>query len=57
MPENFPIWLDLFEEAAQQVLSADKATNISALERRIGAGLTFGVANDHVAPNGPPVLR
>ncbi len=57
MPEHFPIWLDLFEEAAQQVLSADKATNISALARLIGAGLTFGVANHHVAPNGPPVLR
>jgi hemoglobin len=57
MPEHFPIWLDLFEEAAQQVLSADKATNISALARRIGAGLTFGVANHRAAPNGPPVLR
>lgn len=57
MPEHFPVWLDLFEETARQVLPATAAIPWIALARRIGAGMQRGVAQARQPPGAVPVLR
>lgn len=41
--DHFPIWLDLFEHSARQVLPAPKAEAFTRLARRIGASLQMGL--------------
>jgi hemoglobin len=56
LPEHFPVWLDLFEETARHVLSKSKADNITALARRIGAGLSYGLEHYRSDQTQPPFL-
>jgi hemoglobin len=56
-PELFPLWLALFHEVAAELLTPDKAANISALADRIGQGLSFGIATARGKAVAPPVLR
>ncbi|WP_170560699.1 group III truncated hemoglobin [Ruegeria atlantica] len=56
LPEHFPIWLDLFEKTAHQVLQPDTAQAFTHLANRIGKGLTFGIENFRREAGAPPVL-
>ncbi|GHA51679.1 hypothetical protein GCM10008927_16400 [Amylibacter ulvae] len=50
--EHFPIWLDLFQQSAEQVLPPSKAAFMIRLARRIGASLQMGITNDaRLVPN------
>lgn len=53
-PEDFDVWLGLFDQAANDVLSAEKATAFSILAHRIGRSLAMGIAQAH--SDGPPRL-
>ncbi len=55
--EHFPIWLDLFEETAREVLGPLQAEAWNALARRIGAGMRIGIEQLRAAPGAVPVLR
>ncbi len=57
MPEHFPIWLDLFEDVAHEVLPRDAALAWVALARRIGAGMQMGVAQARQPAGAVPILR
>lgn len=53
-PEDFDIWLGLFDQAAQDVLSDEKAAAFSILAHRIGRSLAMGIAQ--ARSDGPPAL-
>lgn len=55
-PEHFALWLDLFEATAHDVLPDDKATPISALARKIGKGLKWGLESATQPQGGIPKL-
>lgn len=55
--EHFPIWLDLFEKTAREVLSPPQADAWNALARRIGEGMRMGVEQARTAPSATPLLR
>ncbi len=57
MGEHFPMWLDLFEEAARDVLTPQQAEAWTALARRIGDGMRIGIEQARAAPGAVPVLR
>ena len=57
MGEHFPIWLDLFEETAHEVLTPLQAESWNALARRIGDGMRMGIEQVRAAPDAVPVLR
>ena len=54
--EHFPVWIDLFETTAHQVLQPEAALAFSHLARRIGNGLSFGLENFRREAGSPPVL-
>ncbi|GKY86965.1 group III truncated hemoglobin [Sinisalibacter aestuarii] len=56
-PGMFSTWLDLFHITAAEVLSPEKAANMSALAERIGQGLRYGVTQRGQVRGAPPVLR
>lgn len=56
LPEHFPLWLNLFEETAHQVLRPETAQAFSHLANRIGNGLSFGIENFRREADTPPVL-
>ncbi|MEM7267868.1 MAG: group III truncated hemoglobin [Pseudomonadota bacterium] len=43
-PDDFPIWLAIFDDAAAQVLPTHKAQAFSTLAHRIGRSLSMGLA-------------
>lgn len=53
-PEDFAIWLDLFERAAHDCLPKAKASVMSQTARRIGRSLAMGV--ERANTSGPPRL-
>lgn len=53
-PEDFGVWLGLFDQAAQDVLAPEKAATFSILAHRIGRSLAMGIAQ--ARSNGPPSL-
>lgn len=53
-PEDFDIWLGLFDQAAQDVLTPEKADAFSILAHRIGRSLAMGIAQARA--EGPPHL-
>lgn len=55
LPDHFPLWLALFDETLNKLLSEELAARWSALAHRIGRGLRMGV--ERSAPGAPPVLR
>ncbi len=57
MGHHFPIWLDLFEQTAYDILPDDTARAWTHLARRIGAGMKMGIEQVRAAPDAPPVLR
>ncbi|MDA7827185.1 group III truncated hemoglobin [Rhodobacteraceae bacterium] len=42
-PEHFPIWLEIFNQTAKDVLPQPAAEGISALANRIGQSLSWGL--------------
>lgn len=56
LPEHFPLWLALFDEALRRSLPDEVAKSWSALAHRIGGGLRMGV-EDVRGDSGPPKLR
>ncbi len=52
--EDFDIWLGLFDQAAQDVLSQEKANVFSILAHRIGRSLAMGI--EQARSDGPPRL-
>ncbi len=57
MGRHFPIWLDLFEETAHEVLTQQQAHAWTALARRIGDGMRIGIEQVRAAPGAVPILR
>lgn len=55
-PRHFPIWLGLFEAAAERCLRPEQAEMMIALARRIGSSLAMGLTSMRTR-QGPPVLR
>lgn len=53
-PEDFAIWLGLFEQAARDCLPAQKADLMDQTARRIGRSLAMGV--ERAQSSGPPRL-
>ena len=53
-PEDFAIWLGLFDQAAGDVLPQEKAELFSTLAHRIGRSLAMGIAQ--ARSDGPPRL-
>jgi len=53
-PEDFSVWLGLFDQAAKEVLSPEKAAAFSILAHRIGRSLAMGIAQ--ARSDGPPAL-
>ena len=53
--EDFEIWLGLFDKAASEVLSQEKAAAFSLFAHRIGRSLAMGIAQ--ARSDGPPSLR
>ena len=53
-PEDFTIWLGLFDKAADDVLPPEKAKMFSTLAHRIGRSLAMGIAQ--ARNDGPPRL-
>ncbi|GGD23869.1 group III truncated hemoglobin [Sinisalibacter lacisalsi] len=56
-PGMFSTWLDLFHMTAAEVLSPEKAANMSALAERIGQSLRYGVTTRDEQRGAPPILR
>lgn len=50
-PDMFPIWLVLFDTVLARNLSTHQAESWSALARRIGRGLSHGLADTRGVPN------
>ena len=46
-PHHFDVWLTLFEQTAQEVLSSDKAKLFDLMARRIGQSLMMGMQRVH----------
>ena len=42
-PEHFPIWLEIFNQTAQDVLPQHAADGIAALANRIGQSMSWGL--------------
>lgn len=57
MGMHFPIWLDLFEETAHEVLEPQQAEAWVAFARRIGDGMRMGIEQVRAKPGAVPVLR
>ena len=53
-PEDFDIWLGLFDQAAKDVLAPEKAAVFSILAHRIGRSLAMGI--EQARGDGPPRL-
>ena len=53
-PEDFGVWLGLFDQAAKEVLAPEKAAVFSTLAHRIGRSLAMGI--EQARSDGPPSL-
>lgn len=56
IPEQFPIWLGIFEQTAKDVLPEHAALGIVQLANRIGSSLQFGLVQFRKPEDGPPSL-
>ena len=55
VPEQFPVWLSLFRETADDILPEQAARGISDLAERIGRSLAMGLKQFRT-PEDPPAL-
>ena len=55
-PEHFPVWLELFHEAAQDILPPQTAASFNELADRIGHSLRWGMEQFRQNEDLPPKL-
>ncbi|WP_235811446.1 group III truncated hemoglobin [Tritonibacter multivorans] len=56
VPEQFPVWLSLFRETADDILPPQAAQGISELAERIGKSLAMGLMQFRAPEDPPPLL-
>jgi hemoglobin len=56
-PEQFRIWLDIFERTCRDILPKDTAERMSALANRIGSSLQYGLVQFRGEQGAPPSLK
>lgn len=56
IPEQFPIWLSLFRETADDILPQQAAQGITDLAERIGSSLAMGLKQFRAPEDHPPLL-
>lgn len=54
VPEQFPLWLGLFRQTAEDVLPPAQASEIADLADRIGRSLSMGLVQFRNPESGPP---
>lgn len=55
-PEHFELWLGLFDETLNQLLTKQQATAWSAIAHRIGGALRMGVIQSKRKPGDVPIF-